>query len=75
LHEFLEVQSKYADWIKNRIDKYYFAENQDYVTFSKNLENGGRSKEYGLTLDMAKELCMVENNAKGRRERAEMEFV
>ena len=56
LHLFLEVQSKFADWIKNRINEYGFVEEQDYITLSKNLENGGRFIEYALTLDMAKEL-------------------
>ena len=28
LHEFLEVSSKFADWVKNRIEKYEFVENQ-----------------------------------------------
>lgn len=40
LHEALEVKSKYADWIKNMCG-YGFTEEVDYVTFSKNLENGG----------------------------------
>ncbi|WP_069649667.1 antA/AntB antirepressor family protein [Caloranaerobacter ferrireducens] len=66
LHEFLEVKSKFADWIKNRIDKYGFIENLDYVTVSKILENGGRTKEYILKIDTAKEIAMVENNLKGR---------
>ena len=47
-------------------------ENQDYVSYSQNCEkpSGGRpSAEYGLTLNMAKELCMVENNDKGREAR------
>ena len=65
LHEILKPKSKFADWIKNRITKYNFIDNQDYVTVSKNLENGGRSIEYGVTIDMAKQLCMVENNDKG----------
>jgi anti-repressor protein len=69
LHFFLEVQSKFADWIKNRIEKYGFRENEDFVSLSKKLENGGRSLEYGLTIDMAKELSMVENNEKGREAR------
>ena len=59
LHLFLEVQSKFADWIKNRINEYGFIENQDYMVFAEIGENsnGGRSlKEYALTLDMAKEL-------------------
>lgn len=69
LHEFLEVKSKFADWVKNRIEKYGFEENQDFVTLSKNLENGGREIDYILKLDMAKELSMVENNDKGRQAR------
>ena len=55
LHLFLEVQSKFADWIK-RINEYGFVEELDYITLSKNLENGCRFIEYALTLDMAKEL-------------------
>jgi len=69
LHEFLEVKSKFADWIKNRIEKYGFEENQDFVTISKNLENGGREIDYILKLDMGKELSMVEGNEKGSQAR------
>ena len=69
LYEFLEVRSKFADWIKNRIADYNFQENQDFITLSKNLENGGRTIEYYITLDMAKELAMVERNDKGREAR------
>ena len=59
LHLFLEVQSKFTDQIKGRIEEYGFIENQDYMVFAEIGENsnGGRSlKEYTLTLDMAKEL-------------------
>ena len=69
LHEFLEVRSKFADWIKNRISEYDFTVNQDFTTVSKNLENGGRSIEYYITLDMAKELAMVERTEKGKQAR------
>lgn len=69
LHEFLEVKSKFATWITNRISKYSFEENKDFVTISKILENGGRSIEYYITLDTAKELSMVENNDRGREAR------
>lgn len=37
LHEFLQIQSKFADWIKNRINEYGFVENQDFLV-SKILE-------------------------------------
>jgi anti-repressor protein len=69
LHEFLEVQTRFNDWIALRISKYGFIENQDYIGFTENLvkPSGGRPAiEYGLTLDMAKELSMVENNEKGK---------
>ena len=69
LHEFLEVKSKYADWIKNRIKKYDFVENLDYGTVSKILENGGKEYDHAITVEMAKELSMVENNEKGSQAR------
>lgn len=73
LHEFLDVKSKFATWIKNRIEKYDFIEGIDYLSFSKILEKGstaGRPTiEYYISLDMAKELSMVENNEKGKEAR------
>ncbi|MEF3312356.1 antA/AntB antirepressor family protein [Paenibacillus sp. GYB004] len=69
LHGFLNVSSKFADWIKNRIEKFGFVEGEDFSAVSKILENGGRSLEYVLKLDMAKELAMVENNELGRKAR------
>ncbi len=73
LHQFLEVQSKFIDWFNRRIDEYGFIEGEDYQeVFLKNEknDNGGRpSKEYALTLDMAKELSMVEKTEKGKQAR------
>jgi len=68
LHAFLNSEQQYADWIKNRISQYGFLENQDYII--KTTYTGRRPrKEYFITLNMAKELCMVENNAKGKEAR------
>lgn len=74
LHRFLGSNRQFADWIKERIDDYGFVENQDFVLISQNREikkHGGdrRSKDYHITLDTAKELAMVERNAKGRQAR------
>lgn len=73
LHEFLEVGKDFSNWIKDRIEKYGFVENVDYVRFSPNLAKtpyGGRpSVEYHISLSMAKELCMVERNEKGKQAR------
>lgn len=69
LHEFLENGDKFATWIVDRINQFGFLENQDFVTFSENSEKGRPRKEYALSLDMAKELCMVERNEKGKQAR------
>ena len=69
LHAFLESNRQFTDWIKYRIQQYDFIENIDYVSFSQICQNGGRSIEYALTVNMAKELSMVEGNAKGKQAR------
>ena len=69
LHDFLESKQEFADWIKNRIRQYGFVENQDFEVFddfARNPQGGRPAVEYALSIDMAKELSMVENNGKGR---------
>lgn len=69
LHAFLESKQEFANWIKGRIEKYGFVENQDFESFDNVVkrETGATvRKEYDLSIDMAKELSMVENNEKGR---------
>lgn len=74
LHAFLEVGKDFSTWIKGRIEQYDFVENRDFVTFEAAPQNGGAGNrgikiEYYLTLDMAKELAMVERNEKGKQAR------
>lgn len=72
LHAFLEVGKVFAAWIQDRISQYGFVENEDFVVFSNSGNNpgGGRPpKDYAISLDMAKELSMVERNAKGKQAR------
>ena len=72
LHAFLENRDMFANWIKDRIEQYGFVENQDFVRYLENSKKplGGRpSMEYALSLDMAKELSMVERTAKGKQAR------
>lgn len=69
LHQKLGNKRKFADWMKQRIEQYGFVENQDFEVFHKIVKNsnGGRpTEDYALSLDMAKELCMIENNEQGR---------
>lgn len=72
LRTFLGNNRQFSDWIKQRIEQYGFEENRDFVVASQSFEakRGGQNrKDYYLTLDMAKELAMVGNNAKGREAR------
>ena len=75
LHAFLEVGKVFSEWIKDRIAQYGFVEGQDYAVEVPVPENqtgrGGdrRSRDYHISLDMAKELAMVERNEKGREAR------
>jgi phage anti-repressor protein len=71
LHKFLEVKRDFSNWIKSRIEDYGFVQSQDYVlTYAKIGERQNvKVYNYMLTLDMAKELCMIERNDKGRQAR------
>lgn len=72
LHQFLESKRDFSNWIKDRIEKYGFVENQDFCSFNKIVERetGATTRiEYAVSLDMAKELCMIENNERGKQAR------
>jgi phage anti-repressor protein len=71
LHEFLSVKTKFTQWFSIRINEYKFKENIDFFASqkieAKNSRGGHNSKDFMLTLDMAKELAMIERNEKGRQ--------
>lgn len=77
LHERLQVSTKFQDWITRRISEYKFVETLDFIEVLKfeNVERGFfgtreiEVKDYHLTLDMAKELCMLERSELGRQAR------
>jgi phage anti-repressor protein len=77
LHEFLEVNTRFDKWIQRRIEQYDLIENVDYESLAQNWASvsysgssvPNRRIEYSLTIDCAKELCMIENNAKGKEAR------
>ena len=69
LHASLQVKRDFSNWIKGRISRYSFLEHIDFEVFAKtgeNLEGGRPAIEYNLSLSMAKELSMLENNEAGR---------
>ena len=73
LHEFLEVKTRYNDWIERKIQKYGFVENRDFIAITqKRVTAQGNETSYDdhiMKLSMAKEVSMTENNEKGRQAR------
>jgi anti-repressor protein len=73
LHTQLGSKANFRDWIKDRIAQAELEENVDYVTVLNNAEFSAKprigrpAKEYGLTLDAAKHISMLEGNAKGKQ--------
>ena len=70
LHEALEIETPYHKWFP-RMCEYGFTENEDYsVTdiFVPN-SNGGKQTQmnHQLTIPMAKEICMLQRNEKGKQ--------
>lgn len=72
LHDFLEVSTRFNDWAPRMFD-YGFVKGQDYVeVLLKNEQNpsGGRpAKNWAVSLDMAKELSMIQRTERGKQAR------
>nr|DAZ24246.1 MAG TPA: antirepressor protein [Caudoviricetes sp.] len=69
LHEFLEVETPYHKWFP-RMCEYGFRENEDFAVMDIFVHNpaGGpqKQKDAAITIDMAKELCMLQRNERGK---------
>ena len=70
LHGFLAVATPFRDWITRRIETYGFLEGEDFHAELRESPGGRPSKEFAISLGMAKELAMVERGDKGRQARA-----
>ena len=68
IHNYLQVKTRFNDWINRAITKYDFKENIDFYSFLSKT-SGRPEKDYIVTMDMAKELAMLENNPKGKETR------
>lgn len=72
LHTFLQVKRDFTTWIKARIRKFGFVANEDYLLTKSGEQLPSGTKyvhDYRLTVGMAKELSMVENNEQGQAAR------
>lgn len=68
IHEYLEIKTPFSMWIKRAIEKYDFLENEDFTTH-KFVNGKATQTDYVVSFDMAKELCIVEPNEKGKETR------
>ena len=66
LHEKLHISTRFNDWFP-RMCEYGFAENEDFYSKMSKTENGGRpSKDYEISVDMAKQICMIQRTPEGK---------
>ena len=72
LHEALEVKTPYTQWF-DRMKEYGFTENTDFVTVHKNVIRADGTpmpqiqNDHQLSIDMAKEICMLQRSEKGKQ--------
>lgn len=68
LHEFLEIKTHFKDWFP-RMCEYGFEEEKDFRSILSKSTGGRPSTDYEITLDMAKEIAMIQRNEKGKKAR------
>ncbi len=69
LWQFLGVGTEFAKWFTRRVEEYGFKAGEDYSSFVAESTGGRPAEEFAITLDMAKELAMVERNDQGQQAR------
>ena len=68
LHKFLEVKTLYKDWMPRMIE-YGFVAGQDFSAKMSESTGGRPSQDHIISLDMAKEISMIQRTAKGKQAR------
>ena len=73
LHNFLEIKTPYTQWFE-RMCEYGFVENTDYILVSQKSESSNITgikvvQDHFITLNMAKEISMLQRNEKGKQAR------
>lgn len=73
LHEFLEIETPYKQWF-DRMKEYGFDENIDFVLFTQKCASSNASgvqtkTDHQLTIEMSKEIAMIQRNEKGKQAR------
>lgn len=69
LHRFMQVGKDFSNWIKDHIKDFGFVEGRDFSPILAKSTGGRQAIDYSITLDMAKELAMLQRSQKGRQAR------
>lgn len=65
LHSQLKIDTPFKKWI-DRMIQYGFEEEKDFWTKMSESTGGRPSKEYEITVDMAKQICMIQRTPEGK---------
>lgn len=65
LHDKLGINTKYPQWMERMIE-YGFIEGEDFFPFLGKSSGGRPASDHQLSIDMAKQICMIQRNEKGR---------
>ena len=74
LHEFLEIKTRYNDWFKRMVE-YGFDEGSDFLLVTQKRETNNLKNpvttviDHAISIDMAKEISMIQRTEKGRAAR------
>lgn len=71
LHNQLQIHTKFNDWF-SRMKEYGFDEGTDFYSFLSESTGGRPATDYQITLDMAKEIAMLQRNEKGKEIRRKL---
>ena len=66
LHEALGIQTAYKDWFP-RMCEYGFEEGRDFSSFSSKSTGGRPCIDHQLTIEIAKEICIIQRTEIGKR--------
>ena len=68
LHDGLEIKTAFKDWFP-RMAEYGFEAGKDFCSKMSESTGGRPAIDYQITVDMAKQICMIQRSEKGRQYR------
>lgn len=68
LHKFLGIGRDFSNWFKEMVN-YGFEQGKDFTPYSAKSDGGRPRREYAMSIDMAKEISMIQRNKRGKQAR------